>query len=106
MTVSRKTHQIVVNNFPLNCSEGDNLLDTLNANNISIPQSCGGHATCTTCRVFILKGIENCSSRTTDENERATERNFTSTERLACQVYINGDIEVQIVNADTESNTD
>ncbi|MGZ3690105.1 MAG: 2Fe-2S iron-sulfur cluster-binding protein [Pseudobdellovibrio sp.] len=98
MTVSRKTHQIIVNNFPLDCSEGDNLLDTLNANNISISQSCGGFATCTTCRVFVLNGLENCGPRTDIENERAEERGFLINERLACQLEILGPIEVEILN--------
>ena len=102
MTVSRKTHQILVNNFQLKCIEGSNLLDTLIANNVSIAHSCGGHATCTTCRVFIQKGLENCSPPTTEENERALERQFEFNERLACQLEVLGDIEITILNSEID----
>jgi len=94
---STKTLQIKGFFSPLNFSVGDNLLDTLNAGKISIPQSCEGHGTCTTCRVFILKGLESCSPRTAIESERAFERNFSANERLACQTYLTGSVDIEIV---------
>ena len=79
---------------------GDNLLEILNANNASISQSCGGHGSCTTCRVFILKGLNNCSERSEIEAERAIERNFVENERLACQTYLLDSVEIEILNSD------
>ena len=77
---------------------GDNLLDTLNANKVSISQSCGGNGTCTTCRVFILKGLDQCAPRTELENERAEERNFENHERLSCQTQLLGNVQLEILN--------
>lgn len=80
----------------------ENLLDLLNANKIGISQSCGGFASCTTCRIIVTKGLETLKSREELETERATERNFADNERLACQVEIPEapatDIEIIIAN--------
>ena len=77
---------------------GENLLDTLNANKVSISQSCGGNGTCTTCRVFVLEGLQHCSPRTELEAERAEERGFEKHERLSCQTEILGDLRLEILN--------
>jgi ferredoxin, 2Fe-2S len=98
VTVSRKTLHILPNNISIALSADENLLDTLNANKVSISQSCGGNGTCTTCRVFILHGKENCSPRTELEAERADERNFADNERLACQTEVFGDVDLEILN--------
>lgn len=102
MTVSTKTLQVIVNNLSLQSNADENLLNILNANNLSISQSCGGNATCTTCRVLILKGLENCGSRTEIEAERAEERGFAVNERLACQTQVLGDIEIEILNSNED----
>lgn len=72
----------------INYSESKNLLELLNAHKVGISQSCGGFASCTTCRIFITKGIEYIKSREGLEAEQAHERNFAYTERLACQVEL------------------
>lgn len=80
-----------------------NLLQILNAHNIGISQSCGGFATCTTCRIIVTKGSEGLSERQEIETERAVERGFSENERLACQVEIladsASDIEIIITNS-------
>ncbi|MEK6627013.1 MAG: 2Fe-2S iron-sulfur cluster-binding protein [Bdellovibrionota bacterium] len=81
---------------PIEFIAGDNLLNTLNAAGVSIAQSCEGNGTCTTCRVFILKGSENCNARTEIEIERAEERGFKDNERLACQTELLGSVEIEI----------
>lgn len=69
-----------------------NLLELLNAHKISISQSCGGFASCTTCRIFVTKGLEYLNPREGEEADRALERNFTDKERLACQVELPVDV--------------
>ncbi len=80
-----------------------NLLEILNAHNIGISQSCGGHATCTTCRIIVTKGAESLPPREEIEAERALERKFSANERLACQLEISTesktDIEIIIANS-------
>lgn len=66
----------------------ENLLDLLNAHKIGISQSCGGFASCTTCRIFVTKGLQYIKPREELEAERAQERNFTPQERLACQIEL------------------
>lgn len=100
--VSSKRLQIKGFFSALEITAGDNLLDTLNANNVGIYQSCGANGSCTTCRVFILKGLENCSPRTEIEAERAEERGFAENERLACQTQVHGDIEIEILNLEID----
>lgn len=103
MPVSRKTLQIKDFFSDIDFSEGENLLDILNARKVGISQTCGGFGTCTTCRVLILKGAENCSPRTEIEQERASERKFLNNERLACQLQLNGNVEIEILNPDEDS---
>lgn len=100
MSVTTKTLQIQNISSPLQFNEGEILIDTLNANKVSISQSCGSNGSCTTCRVLILNGVENCSERTEIESERAKERNFAPNERLACQTIIYGNLEIEILNSD------
>jgi 2Fe-2S ferredoxin len=85
---STKTLTILENFVDLQFKEPVLVLDFLNANKISIDQSCGGNGTCTTCRFIVRDGLTSFSQRTETEQERADERNFLATERLACQTTI------------------
>ena len=53
---------------------------------------CGGNARCTTCRIFVLEGLENCAERNEKENLVAEKRRLEPRIRLACQTKITGDI--------------
>lgn len=81
-----------------------NLLEILNAHKISISQSCGGFASCTTCRILVTKGQDILGPRTEIEQERANERGFQQNERLACQTEILNDqtsvLEITITSTD------
>ncbi len=93
---STKTLTILGNIRALSFKGSVNVLEFLNANKVSIDQSCGGNGICTTCRIFVRKGLDSLAPRTDLENERATERNFTADERLACQTEISGSVEIEI----------
>jgi ferredoxin, 2Fe-2S len=93
---STKTLHILGNLDVINFKSPQNVLELLNASDISIDQSCGGNGICTTCRFFVLKGAEFLSERSELEIERAEERNFLSNERLACQTEISGSAEIEI----------
>lgn len=88
MLVSTKTLHIVGQTKTISFRSKENLLTILNANKISINQSCGGNGSCTTCRVIIHSPSEYFSERTEIEAERALERDFTRQERLACQAEL------------------
>jgi len=72
------------------------LLDLLNEHKISIDQSCGGHGSCTTCRIFVDDLDAKLSPRTEIETERAEERSFKNNERLACQLEVDHDLVITI----------
>ncbi len=96
MADSTKTLTILRKDYALAFKDSVNLLDFLNANKVSINQSCGGNGTCTTCRFFVLEGAENLSPPSELEVERSTERNFLSNERLACQTEIHNSARIEI----------
>ena len=96
MSVSRKTLHIVGETNSIAFRTNENLLDILNANKISINQACGANGSCTTCRIIVLEGLENLTTRTEIELERANERQFSDNERLACQVNLLESVTIQI----------
>ena len=68
--------------------------------------NCLGNGLCTSCRVIVKKGLENCSQQSTFEKLSMTINPLTPLTffarlghekdlRLACQMQVNGDIEVQ-----------
>lgn len=64
---------------------------TLNAG-INHTHVCGGNAQCSTCRIYILKGLENCLPRNAKERRIAEKLGFPDHIRLACQTRVKGDI--------------
>ena len=62
---------------------------------IPIAHACGGHARCTTCRVYVLHGIDYLSARTTEEEALAQRMKFPPCIRLACQTRIHGDVSIR-----------
>jgi adenylate cyclase len=53
---------------------------------------CGGHARCTTCRVYILEGQEHLCPRTEAEMKIAQNKNWPDKIRLACQTKVQDDV--------------
>lgn len=62
------------------------LLNTLLAAGIKMDHSCGGNATCGTCRVIVEKDVEKLPPRGELEALFAEERGFSPEERLSCQL--------------------
>jgi len=54
--------------------------------------ACGGVGKCSTCRINVISGIENCSVRTEDEIKIAERLNLPETVRLACQTKVCGKV--------------
>ncbi len=64
---------------------------------------CGGRARCSTCRVLVTKGIENCRPRNEDEERLARIKGFSPHVRLACQSTAVGDVSMRrLVLDDTD----
>ena len=64
-------------------------------NRIPHLHECGGHGQCTTCRIRILDGLQNCSPPNLLEQEIASSRNWDPGIRLACQCFVQGDVTIQ-----------
>ncbi|MGH2522266.1 MAG: adenylate/guanylate cyclase domain-containing protein [Anaerolineales bacterium] len=82
------------------------ILQTSLNNGILHTHVCGGNAKCSTCRVLILDGLENCSfPRNEKEQKMADRRNFSPNVRLACQTTLHGDVTLRRLVLDDEDVT-
>lgn len=76
---------------------GDTILDAALDNNLHLNHNCGAVCACSTCHVYVDKGMNNLpeiSDKEEDFIDRAENPKINS--RLGCQCIINSDIEVTI----------
>ena len=89
-------HETVV----LPIAEGEQVLDVCLDNGIELQHNCGGVCGCSTCHVYVNKGMDNLqeiSDKEEDFIDRAVDPRINS--RLGCQcVVIDGNIEVTLPN--------
>lgn len=90
-----------------NVEDGQTLLELLLANNIKIDHECGGICTCTTCHVYVKKGMSFIEDKSRRENDFIRKKipGSLETSRLSCQALImkgNGVIEITIPNDTSE----
>ena len=71
------------------------VLEALDKADIDQIHACGGEARCTTCRIYIMDGLQNCRTRNETEALLAEKMGFPETIRLACQTRIKGDITIK-----------
>ncbi len=77
----------------LEVAPGKSLFETLNDNNIFLPTICGGAGLCGMCKVTVKSGG---GEPTVAEKDRFSTEQLAAGLRLACQVRISGDMEIQI----------
>ena len=58
---------------------------------------CGGNARCTTCRVEVLEG-EPGEMGELERNRLAVEAELAPNVRLSCQIRVNSDLKVRVIN--------
>ena len=75
--------------------DGDTILEATLRANLAHAHACGGHARCSTCRVWILEGLENCVARSDRERSLADRLGFGPEVRLACQTKVVGDVKLR-----------
>ncbi|MEE3715546.1 adenylate/guanylate cyclase domain-containing protein [Tumidithrix elongata RA019] len=83
-------------------TKGDSVLYAVLAFGVPHIFACGGNARCSTCRIRILEGLENCNPRNALEEELADKLGFPTDVRLACQTKVVGDIKVHRLVLDSE----
>ncbi len=84
----------------ISCTNSCTLLDATLSAGINHVHACGGKGNCSTCRVSIIKGIENCQPRNSSEKTIAERLNFPDKVRLACQTKITGNISIRRIVSD------
>lgn len=92
----------VPDNKSVASEEGETILQTSLRLGIPHTHVCGGNARCSTCRVIILDGLENCSQRNSREQSLANRLRFGPQIRLACQTSITGDVTLRRLVLDEE----
>ncbi len=79
----------------IDARDGDTILEATLRANLAHAHACGGHARCSTCRVWILEGLENCVARSDRERSLADRLGFGPEVRLACQTKVVGDVKLR-----------
>src|SRR5688572_3711802 len=72
------------------------ILHHVQENALDWMHACGGKGRCTTCKVVVLKGVENLEPKTEAELRYENQGLIMSNERLACQVKIIGDVTIKV----------
>jgi class 3 adenylate cyclase/nitrite reductase/ring-hydroxylating ferredoxin subunit len=78
--------------FIFECSEGETLLQAALRSKLQLTHICGGKAKCSTCRIWVLDGLEECGARTDAEEELAQKLGLDPRIRLACQLRPKSDL--------------
>lgn len=90
-------------NIIVEVGQGCSVLEAAMQNGIQIYHTCGGNASCSTCRVRILSGAENISGIESAEAQVLDAFDLKSPHRLGCQALVlRGDVEVEIPDHERE----
>ncbi len=81
---------------------GETLLQAAIRTGIPLTSFCGGIARCSTCRVKVLQGLNNCSPPTADEQAIASMMRFDPQVRLACQTVATGEVKLRRLVLESE----
>jgi len=79
----------------LDAREGESVLEAALRANLPLTHACGGRAKCSTCRIWVLEGIDNCPPRSELEQAMATRLGLGKEVRLACQLRPRGDVRLR-----------
>lgn len=81
--------------YTFECDQGENLLFEARARSIPIPFRCTS-ARCGTCRIEVMEGAEHLNEMGEREALRLGEEGIEKNQRLACQLFVEGDIRVEV----------
>jgi ferredoxin len=86
----------------LEAPEGKKLVLAIEDAGIDILHRCGGNARCTTCRVEILEGAPELM-HDLERNRLALEAELADNVRLSCQIHVQNDLKVRVINQSSTS---
>jgi len=81
----------------IEATQGQKLVLAIEDAGIDILHRCGGNARCTTCRVEVLAGDPGEVGEL-ERNRLAMEAGLDDHVRLSCQVRVNDDLKVKVIN--------
>ena len=93
-------------NQKIHAHEGETILQAALRAGIPHASFCGGGARCSTCRVIILEGLENCAPRNAEEQAIADMLQFEPQVRLACQTVVTGNVKLRRMVTDVLEDVD
>ncbi len=76
---------------------GRKLVLVIEDGGVDILHRCGGNAKCTTCRVEVLDGDPG-EMQEAERNRLASETGLAENVRLSCQVHVQSDLRVRVIN--------
>ncbi len=82
-------------NVEIDVADGETLLEAALRSGIPLTHACGGRAKCSTCRVWVLEGLDGAAPRSEIEQVLADKLSFSDDMRLACQLRPTGDLRVR-----------
>ena len=82
-------------NKEFDVGDDESILDAALRADVAHAHACGGIAMCSTCRIWILDGLENCAARTDSERSLSDPLGFGPEVRLACQTKVSGDVKLR-----------
>lgn len=77
------------------CDRETALLAASTKAEVPLPHRCGGHARCGTCIVTVLEGAEHLSEKGAAETRVLQALKANPDQRLACQTWARGDVNVK-----------
>ncbi|MDA0802751.1 MAG: 2Fe-2S iron-sulfur cluster-binding protein [Planctomycetota bacterium] len=78
-------------------AKGEHLLEVALDHGINIEHACGGVCACSTCHIYIEKGMGSVTESTEAEDDRVEEApGIQRNSRLACQCEVMGDGPIQL----------
>ncbi|MEO1260317.1 MAG: adenylate/guanylate cyclase domain-containing protein [Bacteroidota bacterium] len=82
------------------CLPDQTILEATLATGINHTHACGGKGKCSTCRVSVMEGLDNCYPRNNTEQKMAEKLNFPAAIRLACQTKLSGNVAIRRMVSD------
>ena len=87
--------EILPDDTNIDIGNDETILTASLRNSIPHLNACGGIGKCSTCRISIVSGIENCLSPNEVEKQLADKIGLPSDIRLACQTKVTGDVKLR-----------
>jgi 2Fe-2S ferredoxin len=85
--------------------EGTSILDAAERLGLKMRHDCGGFATCSTCRIWVVEGMSNLTEIDLDEENMLEEAELQPPYRLSCQAKVRGDVVVRVPREEMEWTT-